>query len=219
MNAIFLTKKEKPKVQDAIEIANRYFDNLTVCYGEIKDELPQEIKKRKYDIIISYISPWIIPKKILEETKKWNINFHPGPPEFPGIGCFNFAIYKSVEKFGATAHIMNERVDTGNIIGVKRFIMDEMETVESLSNKTYVCMFELYKIIMQHIIEYNSLPICSETWKRVPYKRSELENLSKLSHSISENEINKRIRATYFPGKPAPFIEIFGYKFEYNPDR
>ena len=49
MNAIFLTKKEKPKVQDAIEIASRYFENLTVCYGEIKDELPQEVKKRKYD--------------------------------------------------------------------------------------------------------------------------------------------------------------------------
>ena len=131
---------------------------LLVCYGEIKDELPQEVKKRKYDIIISYISPWIVPKKVLRETKKWNINFHPGPPEFPGIGCFNFAIYESVKKFGATAHIMNAKVDTGKIIGVKSFIMDERETVESLSNKTYKCMFELYKTTIKYIIENKSLP-------------------------------------------------------------
>ena len=36
---------------------------------------------------------------------------------------------------------------------------------------------------------------------------------------MSEEEVNKRIRATFFKGKPAPYIEIFNKKFEYNPDR
>ena len=33
---------------------------------------------------------------------------------------------------------------------------------------------------------------------------------------MTMKEIDKRIRATYFPGKPAPFININGKKFEYN---
>ena len=36
---------------------------------------------------------------------------------------------------------------------------------------------------------------------------------------MNEEELDKRIRATYFPGKPAPFIELFGHRFEYNPKR
>ena len=175
--------------------------------------------KENYDIIISYISPWIVPKTVLEKTKKWNINFHPGPPEYPGIGCFNFAIYDSAIQFGATAHIMNPKVDTGKIIGVKRFSMSKNETVESLSIKTYEAQLALFNRIMQHIFSNDCLPKCNETWQRKPFKRSELEKLATINPNMSKQEINKIIRATYYPGKPAPFIELHGYRFEYNPDR
>ena len=96
-------------------------------------EIPfKKMTKNKYDILISYISPWIIPPEVLNNTRMWNINFHPGSPEFPGIGCFNFAIFNSAEKFGATAHIMEPKVDTGKIIDVEYFSIDaEKENVET----------------------------------------------------------------------------------------
>jgi len=72
---------------------------------------------------------------------------------------------------------------------------------------------------MNYIIANDRLPECNETWKRKPYKRSELEELATINSSMSEQEIKKRIRSTYYPGKPAPFIEIYGYKFEYKPGR
>ena len=157
--------------------------------------------------------------EILEKTKKWNINFHPGPPEYPGIGCFNFAIFDKAKQFGSTAHIMNPQVDTGKIIGVKRFSINNDETVKSLSDKTYSSQLFLYKEILEYIVLHNRLPVCEEKWKRKPFKRKELEKLATINPSMREDEINERIRATYYPGKPAPFIEIFGHKFEYNPDR
>ena len=58
-----------------------------------------------------------------------------------------------------------------------------------------------------------------ETWQRKPYRRNKLEDLATISKNMSKQEINKRIRATYYPGKPAPFIDIYGYRFEYNTDR
>ena len=97
--------------------------------------------------------------------------------------------------------------------------MDEKETVESLSIKTYEAQLSLYKEMMGFIFENNCLPNISDKWKRKPFKRSELEELATINLKMNKHEIEERIRATYYSGKPAPYIEIHGYKFEYNPDR
>ena len=219
MNICFLTKKEKPGVKEAIVFTKNITKDIDVFYGDTFDPFPESVAKENYDIIISYISPWIVPKMVLEKTKKWNINFHPGPPEYPGIGCFNFAIFDSVKQFGTTAHIMNPTVDTGKIIGVKRFSMTDKENVKTLSKKTYEALLLLYKDILNYIMSNDSLPKSDETWNRKPYKRSELEELATINTSMRKEEINKRIRATYYAGKPAPFIELYVYRFEYDPDR
>ena len=219
MKICILTKKEKPGVKEAISFTKSFIDDCDVFFGEINDPFPEDIKKNHFDILISYISPWIVPMEILKKTKKWNINFHPGPPEYPGIGCFNFALFDKAKQFGATAHIMNPQVDTGEIIGVKRFSINNDETVKSLSNKTYNSQLVLYKEVLEYIVLHNRLPICEESWKRKPFKRKELEQLATINLSMEKDEINERIRAAYYPGKPAPFIEIYGHRFEYNPDR
>ena len=41
--------------------------------------------------------------------------------------------------------------------------------------------------------------------------------MATIDPSMREDEINERIRATYYPGKPAPFVEIYGHRFEYLP--
>ena len=219
MKVCFLTKIEKPGVEDAISYTKLITKNLNVFHGISSELFPAKVREEQYDLLISYISPWIVPKAVLDKTKGWSINFHPGPPEYPGIGCFNFAIFDSAKQFGVTAHIMESKVDTGKIIGVKRFSMAEKETVESLSLKTYSALLSLYKNIISFVVNNNSLPESSETWKRKPYKRSELEDLAIIKTDMSKKEINKRIRATYYCGKPAPFVEIAGHRFEYNPER
>ena len=214
MKLCFLKKIEKMFVKEAIEFTKNKINEIDVFHGKATDPFPPEVKHQNYDLLISYISPWIVPKAVLNQTKKWNINFHPGSTEYPGIGCFNFAIYNSAKEFGTTAHIMESTVDTGEIIGVKRFSMTEEDTVESLSQNTYSVLLSLYKDIISYIVANDSLPHCAENWKRKPYKRSELEDLATINTNMVEQEIEKRIRATYYPGKPAPFIVINGQKFE-----
>lgn len=219
MRIIILTKKEKFGAQEAIEYAREKFDEVEVISGGNDDEFPKRLYDEHFDILISYISPWIVPKSVLERTKQWNINFHPGPPEYPGIGCFNFALYESAKEFGATAHLMESKVDTGRIIGVRRLPISSDETVLSLSLKTYSAQYSLFIDIVDFISSNNSLPVCSEDWKRKPTTRKELEDLATIKPAMSQEEIANRIRATYYPDKPAPFIDIGGYRFEYNPER
>ena len=114
---------------------------------------------------------------------------------------------------------MNPKVDTGEIIGVKRFPMSGNETVETLSRKTYKILPLLFEQIINYIVKNDSLPESLETWKRIPYKRTELEELATIDTGMSKKEIEKRIRATFYKGKPAPFIELYGYRFEFDPER
>src|SRR4030095_109021 len=100
-----------------------------IVYSERSQPFPQDLHNWKGDLIISYLSQWIIPQLLLEKAAVAALNFHPGPPEYPGIGCTNFAIYDNVDEFGVTCHHMAARVDTGKIIAVKRFPVYESETV------------------------------------------------------------------------------------------
>jgi len=215
----FLAKDEKPGVNEALEFLNKTGFSVTKFLGALGDPFPAQLNSDKFDIIVSYISPWIVPVKVLNQTKLWNINFHPGPPEYPGIGCFNFALYNGDRKFGCTAHIMEEKVDTGKIIAVTRFEVKNCESVSGLADDTYAAILCTLKDVFSYIVKNNTLPFSSEQWTRKPYKRKELEELATIQTDMNEEELDKRIRATYFPGKPAPFIELFGHRFEYNPKR
>ena len=58
------------------------------------------------------------------------------------------------------------------------------------------------------LLKNSSLPKSNLKWQRKPFTRKQLNDLCKLSNSMNEEEINKRIKATTFPGKPGPeFID------------
>lgn len=216
--AIF-AKKSKSNVNEVISYLKEHFDKTYVFLGEKGDKIPEKAYSLNPDILISYISPWIVPKIILDNTKYWNINFHPGSPEYPGIGCTNFALYNNEKIFGVIAHIMEAKVDTGKIIGIKRFPIIKSDTVYSLTLKSYGYLFNLFFEIIDFIILNKKLPDCYEIWQRNPYTRKELEELCKIDINMDTAEIARRIRATYYPQMPGAYFNIEGMKFEYNPNR
>jgi methionyl-tRNA formyltransferase len=219
MKITLFAKREKNTVNEVIEFLQTHVEDLNVYRGVVGDPFPEKAYEESPDILISYISPWIIPKKVLERTQLCNINFHPGPPEYPGIGCFNFALYNREQEYGVTAHIMDKTVDTGQIVGVKRFPLLRSETVYSLSIKSYGYMLVLFFEVMSAIMLHGKIPECHERWNRKPYKRRELEELCAIRVDMPENEIQRRIQATTYPGMPGAYLDLYGYKFEYNPER
>ena len=71
--------------------------------------------------LIAFSSPVIVPPDVLSALGFGAYNFHPGPPEYPGWAPAHFALYEGAAEFGATAHAMAERVDSGPIVAVSRF--------------------------------------------------------------------------------------------------
>lgn len=216
----FYSKINKPDIKEIIAYLNQHFEEVFIFQSDSSSsKMPSEAFEVEPDLLISYLSPWIIPDAILNKTRLFNINFHPGSPDYPGIGCFNFALYDMAKEYGITAHLMEKVVDSGKIVRVKKFPVLPSDTVHSLSLKSYSYMFNLFIELVDYIKQNNNLPPCSEVWKRKAYTRKELENLCKIDINMSTEEIDKRIRATYYPGMPSAYVEIQNHKFEYNPER
>ncbi len=211
--------KPKPGLDEVLSILKQQDCEVYVFQGQRTDRFPSPSYGMRTDLTLSYMSPWVIPDRILRETKKWSINFHPGPPEYPGIGCTNFALYEGAVEYGVTAHLMESRVDSGRILGVRRFPIEANDTVHSITEKSYSALVQLFQDTMIPILTQDTLPVCHEVWKRRPFTRRELEELCRVNVEMPREELRRRIHATTYPNMPGAYLEWMGYKFEYNPNR
>lgn len=212
MKILFFGKENDPFAIKALEILNKHFE-IDSYLGKRTDVFPEKSYSWNGEYIFSYLSPWIIPSAVLAKAKKSGINWHPGPPEYPGIGCTNFAIYHGEKNFGITCHHMNPKVDTGNIIEVRRISVDNDESVYSLTQKCYEKIFQSFVHIIEIIKMNQSLPSSNEHWTRLPFKRTELDALCEISADMSDEEVKRRIRATTYD-RPWAFTKIHGFRFE-----
>lgn len=159
------------------------------------------------------MSRWVVPEYLLKKAKVTAINFHPASPDYPGIGCNNFALYEGAKEYGVTCHHMASRVDTGAIIAVKRFPVFSTDNVSTLLSRTYDHQLVLFHEIVSLILEGKELPVSEERWTRKPFSRKEFNELGRITPDMAREEIAKRIRATTF-GVWKPTVELQGFVFE-----
>ncbi len=217
MKVLFLSKKDDQHAERALAyIQNLDWEVLSI-FGEWGEALPEEAANWEGDLIISYLSRWIVPEYLLNRATKAAINFHPAPPNYPGIGCINFALFNDEGTFGATCHHMKGKVDTGDIIKVSHFPVFEKDTIESLLNRTYDYQLILFYDVVNYFIENNRFAKSTEKWTREPYTRQEFNKLFEIKIEMSKDEVEKRIRAISY-GPYQPWLELHGKKFYFNPD-
>ena len=197
---LFLGKRDDDHSLRAIEFIKSNFKDVTVILGEWNDPVPEEMVTWRGDYIISYLSRWVLSSEILTNASISAINFHPASPDYPGIGCNNFALYNEEERYGVTCHHMHQEVDTGPIISTKSFPIYESDSVASLLTRTYDFQLTLFYEIMNKILNDEGLPISEEKWSRKPFTRKQFNDLVKIESHMSEEEIKKRVRATSFEG-------------------
>jgi methionyl-tRNA formyltransferase len=213
LRVLFLRKKDNEYAQRAEEFVRKHFKNLLVFTGSRKDKLPEEVLNWKGDLMISFISSWIYPEALLSNAEYAAINFHPGSPEYPGTGCTNFAVYNGEKEYGITCHHMKAKVDTGGIIQVKRFDIQEADTVYSITQRCYRLIEESFYEMMNLLLAGKQLPITKEEWTRKPYTRKQLDELCEIKPGMSEEEIAKRIKATTYK-TPWAFTKIGKHTFK-----
>ena len=133
--------KQSQKVCDYFN--SEYFEVFTFVSKKMGEKLPEEVFILNPDFLISFRSLFIIPQRLIDTVNFYSINFHPGPPKYPGSGSVNLALYNDESEFGVTAHLINEYIDNGEIIETINFKIEDDDNVEKLLSKTHSKMYTL----------------------------------------------------------------------------
>ena len=150
---------------------------------------------------------------LLSAAPRGIVNFHPAPlPDYKGVGGYNLAILDARDEWACTAHYVDEEIDTGEIITLKRFPMDpEAETARTLEAKSQTILFDLFTIVFERLVQNTvRLPTSPNKGGRL-LNRIELEEMKRIDPE--KDDIARKVRAFWFPPYDGAFIEIDGQKF------
>lgn len=166
----------------------------------------------KYDLGLSVLYWRKLRDEFLSIPTLGTINFHPALlPEYKGTGGYNLAIMDELDQWGNTAHYVDASIDTGEIIEVDRFPIDaETETAQSLERKTMQALEPFAQRIIARAIESKTkLPTTPNIGGRY-VSRDEMEAMKQIRDG---DNIEKKIRAFWFPPYDGAYVEINGQKY------
>jgi methionyl-tRNA formyltransferase len=165
--------------------------------------------------LIAYVTPEIVSADTLARLGYGAINFHPGPPEYPGWAPSHFALYERATKFGATVHVMVERVDAGPIIDVARFPIPPGVSVLSLEGLTYGHLAQLFWRMAKSLAsDAGAPPTLPIEWGRKKYSRRAYRAIRDIPLDIAKDELERRLKV--FGGNHfgiGPTINLHGVEF------
>ncbi len=166
------------------------------------------------DLVISFLFWKKIKKPLIDLPRLGCINFHPAPlPDVRGVAGYNIAIYDRLPSWGVSAHFVDEFFDTGDIIEVSRFDIDpDNETAYSLEAKSQSMLVDLFKRVMDMVQRGTSLPRSPQGEGRY-ISKPDFEKLRKIQPEDTLEEIERKIRAFWFPPHGGAFVEIHGKEF------
>ena len=217
-SVLFLGKKNDKYCDRAFQFIEANFENVTAHFSAWGEPMPEQIRNWSGDYILSYLCRWVVPLTAIESAAKAAINFHPASPDYPGIGCNNYALYEDAAEYGATCHHMLSRVDTGKIIAVKRFPVFPTDDVDSLLTRTYEFQLTLFYEVVGTILNSQPLPESTEIWTRPPRSRKEFNELGMITSDMSDDEVARRVRAVSY-GVFQPTVNIGGFSFALKVDK
>ena len=171
------------------------------------------------DLVVSYLYWRKIRKPLIKGPKYGCINFHPAIlPDWRGCAGYNVAILYGLSEWGATAHYVDETIDTGRIIKVARFPFDaDTATVVTLEKMTQEIQMALYREIILAVKEKGLLPSVPQEASVGRYiSRREMEEMKAidLAHDTKET-IDRKIRAFWFPPYDGANITIGGKRYTF----
>ena len=169
------------------------------------------------DLVTSYLYWRKIRKPLIEGPKYGCINFHPAIlPDWKGCGGYNIAILNRLPQWGATAHYVNEDIDTGKIIRVDKFDFDyTIATAQTLEKETQDVLINLYKDIVLEVKEKGLLETVDvDNSKGIYISRKQMNEMKEIKlEDLNDSNLDNKVRAFWFPPYDGAYIEISGTKY------
>jgi methionyl-tRNA formyltransferase len=171
--------------------------------------------------LIAFATTVVVPARILNTLGYGAYNFHPGPPHYPGRAPAHFAFYERATEFGATAHIMVERVDAGPIVDVELFAIPPDTTVMKLEELVYKRMARLFwRLAHDLATQAGPLPELPLRWSGQKSSVRLYADMCEIPAAISKDDLDRRIAAFGLGHLGCnPTVTLHGHRFRYvGPD-
>jgi methionyl-tRNA formyltransferase len=143
--------------------------------------------------LIGFVTPVIVPARILKGLGFGAYNFHPGSPHYPGWVPSHFAIYERAGYFGATAHAMIECVDAGPIVGVELFSVPPKSSVLRLQEMAFTQLAKLFWRLAPELVKHAPLAELPLRWTGTKSTKAMYAAMCEIPADISPEELGRRI--------------------------
>jgi amino acid adenylation domain-containing protein len=119
-----------------------------------KVEMISFLKEKPFDYLFSIWNTSIIPAEILALPRKDSFNFHGGIlPDYAGMFISTWAILTGLEKHGITWHVMEEGIDTGDIVKQVPVDIDRNDTSKTLHLKCFEAGIRSFAQLIEELAE------------------------------------------------------------------
>ena len=174
------------------------------------------------DIIYSVQYHAILKADAIRKARQIAVNLHMAPlPEYRGCNQYSFAIMDGLDYFGTTVHVLDEGIDSGDILYEQRFGIKSGIWVGELYKQTLEATVSLFQSSLAGIVhhEYLRVPQASLVAERgsALYYRKDIERLKQVDLSASRDHIERQIRATAMPGFEPPYCIVGTKKLYLQP--
>ncbi len=209
-HCILITDTDHYLIPDAVALCRSHFDEVTVVDEDDPAIDDGSLASKPCTLLISFLNEHILSKQFLART---NVNFHPGPPQYPGRGGASYALYDGAKTYGATAHIMAERVDAGAIILASEFPIDTDECCETLFAKAERSALDLLVRVLATFSDTGKLPPPNGMrWGRRPGTRKHFDEWLILDPA-DRATFDRKIVAAQHSRFAGPYVFVNGLKF------
>lgn len=170
-------------------------------------EMVDRISRIAPDYIFSIYNPSIMKAPLLAIPSKATINFHAGTlPTYRGIYTFSWAIINGETEYGVAWHLVDENIDTGEVLFQRMFEISPDETALSLSRKSFDAGVSLLKEKLGALMDGTLVPEGTPQGLSNYYGRKDIPNGGRINFAWPVEQINRFVRGLNYYPAVNPFV-------------
>ncbi len=208
-----ITKTKKPSYRDIPPVEKiAQENNLTIFYADNANEVEQAVTNNKLTSRLGVLVDYgvIVSKKTITHFSAGIINSHFSLlPEWRGADPITFSILSGQTTTGVSLMLVDEGLDTGNLIAQEKLNIDKKETTQTLTKKLIDLSNQL---LIKTIPSYLTNTI--KPFKQPPTTATYSKKITKSDGEINWQKdaptIEREIRA--FLGWPKSYTTLFDKK-------
>ena len=164
-------------------------------------------------LLISAATSVILPGYVFDRFPAGAVNFRWAPPDYHGQHAHHFAAYDQCNSYGATAHVMVERVDEGPIVDVEEEPVELGARPEAYQALGRRCLMRLVARVVPRLITGEVRATRGLAWRGIKTSHRDFQALCRIDPLSDDEEIERRVQATEMPGHANAHVDIGGFRF------